>query len=137
MKKEKHLVFVYGTLRSGGSNYDLMRGAELYGRGETAERFHLTAGRGGVPFVSRRADVSPVKGEVYVVDGRGLARLDMLEGHPRWYQREVVHIRIEGSDQNVMAWIYLNERSRGEDTIADGDFSKWLDARSCGAERRG
>jgi len=35
-----------------------------------------------------------VHGEIYCVDDKCLAQLDDFEGCPRWYQREVIKVRV-------------------------------------------
>jgi gamma-glutamylaminecyclotransferase len=101
-----HLVFVYGTLKQGNSNNRLLAGARCEGAAVTAESYGLNAD--GAPRVYRdapRGYAAPVVGEVYYVDDNTLARLDSLEGHPKWYCREQVAVTVAGGC--VLAWLYF------------------------------
>lgn len=120
-----HLVFVYGTLLQGQGNHRLMAGGHLFGSAETVDRFHMSAD--SIPFVSRRAEVCQVKGEAYLIDDEHLQALDRLEGHPGWYCRELVPVRIGSDPEPVNAWMYINERTQGRNTITDGDFAAYID----------
>lgn len=46
-----------------------------------------------------------VKGEVYSVDQQMLARLDILEDYPKFYDREVQAITVD--DESHECWVYL------------------------------
>lgn len=116
----EHIVFVYGTLLSGLGNHHYLDGAHYFGEAETVESYRMTAG--GIPYVSRRDPICPVKGELYIVNDETLAKLDRLEGHPRFYKREVIHIRI--GKGHILAWCYLNERSAGHHVVEDGDYRR-------------
>jgi gamma-glutamylaminecyclotransferase len=121
----KHLVFVYGTLLSGLGNHHIIEPGHFIADGETVERFRMTAG--GIPFVSRVDPVCRVKGELYIVNDETLADLDRLEGHPRFYCRELVEV--EGPGGAIFtAWCYLCERGAGHHLVDDGDFRRVANA---------
>ena len=66
----------------------------------------------GVPFVSKQFDLYKIMGEVYEVDKLTLNDLDMLEGHPNWYKRELIlvsYVSLKGKMVNEKAWLYFNE----------------------------
>lgn len=92
-------LFVYGTLRSQGSNHDLMSGAVLLGPWRTIAAFRMED-LGAYPGVFRQGKTA-ISGEVYGIDRRLLRRLDQLEDYPRTYTRERI-----GTGYGV-AWIYL------------------------------
>lgn len=77
----KTKLFVYGTLKRGGSNHGWMRGQTFLGEGRTQPDYRMFD-LGGYPGLVR---VEPgqgvaVTGEVWEVDEDGLRRLDVLEG---------------------------------------------------------
>jgi gamma-glutamylcyclotransferase (GGCT)/AIG2-like uncharacterized protein YtfP len=78
-------VFVYGTLLRGEGNHDLLARSELLGPARTPPRFALHD-LGGFPGLVDGGEHA-VEGEVYIVGPDTLARLDQLEGHPRFYRR--------------------------------------------------
>lgn len=116
-------LFVYGTLKSGYGNNAYLQGQKLLGKAETrSPKIMVTE---GIPFVYNyshcyiaggagdRALVQgePIIGELWQVDDEALARIDRLEGHPRWYQREqervLLHLETERIQRwSTMAWIY-------------------------------
>lgn len=109
---DTHLVFVYGTLRRGQGNYHLLTTSEWIGE-------HVISGwdmydLGHFPAVVR--GTGDVTGDVFRVSSSTFAKLDMLEGYPRFYDREL--IETPAGD----AWIYChNETPRGR-PVPDGDW---------------
>lgn len=110
----KHCVFVYGTLKKGGSNHDLLAG--FRGISATAPGIALHAGP-HYPFAVRGTGTA--FGEVYTVDERTLGKLDVLEDHPHDYVRELICVHLEDGN-TIQAWIYLNESAHRHPRIASG-----------------
>lgn len=84
------LIFTYGTLKRGFSNHpllqDLMRTADaaFVGTYRTAHNYPLVCGPYRVPFLLNiPGSGHRVRGELYSVSTRGLARMDELEGTTR------------------------------------------------------
>ena len=105
------LVFVYGTLKRGFHNHGLIRqiGAEFVSIGRTAESFPLVVD--GLPYLlNSRGCGHQVEGEIYrIPDSEGWTALDRLEGHPRFYKRELTNI--DGDDgETYCAWVYFLAR---------------------------
>ena len=114
-------VFVYGTLRTGEPNHDLLDGQVLVRCARTGPAYELVD-LGPFPAMLKGGRTS-VLGEVYQIDRFALAALDRLEGHPRLYRRQP--IRLEDGDE-VLAYLFRRERVRGRPRIHSGD---WLEAR--------
>jgi gamma-glutamylcyclotransferase (GGCT)/AIG2-like uncharacterized protein YtfP len=110
-------VFVYGTLLQGEGNHDLLVGAQFLGPARTPPRFALHD-LGGFPGLVDGGGHA-VEGEVYIVGPDTLARLDQLEGHPRFYRRAPIAIE-DGS----IVETYLLPRDRVEErpVIASGSW---------------
>lgn len=121
MSNTKHL-FVYGTLKRDFSNHYLLEDQEYVGKAETWNNYIML--RHGIPYVyeaskAYRGDEgyplelikgSMIQGEFYKVDDEALARIDQLEGHPSWYCRKQINIRVDIGDDYPMtcrAWIYF------------------------------
>ena len=103
-------VAVYGTLKFGNSNYySYMKSEVHYGYGETKDKYPLLIE--GLPYMVNKKGVGHhVDVDVFMVDKHGLMKLDRLEGHPRWYKREIVPIRMY--DNTVIdCWVYFNDKS--------------------------
>jgi gamma-glutamylaminecyclotransferase len=76
------LLFVYGTLKRGGSNHAQLAGQTLLGEARTSPGFTLYS-LGEYPgLVAEPADPDGVRGELWAVDAAALARLDAFEGVP-------------------------------------------------------
>lgn len=114
-------VFVYGTLRAGEPNHDLLDGQILVRHARTGPVYELVD-LGPFPAMVGGGRTSVV-GEVYEIDRSTLAALDRLEGHPRLYQRQP--IVLEDGDE-ALAYLFRRERVRGRPRIDSGD---WLEAR--------
>lgn len=85
---QRHLVFVYGTLKQGGSNHGRLAGQTYVGnartdRGVTLYSLGVQDGRGGAGgypgLVYSPTDKSGVTGELWYVDNTTLKSLDELE----------------------------------------------------------
>lgn len=118
-----HTVFVYGSLRSGEGNNNLLRSSMLVG---DAAVYGALYSLGGFPGL-RLDDVAPtwVQGEVWTVDDETLERLDRLEGVSHdFYRRVLVSVELLAGT-SVEAWAYeINERHvRGRSRVASGDWS--------------
>jgi gamma-glutamylaminecyclotransferase len=119
---EPHLVFVYGTLLRGLSNHALLTQARFLGAARTKALYALYVDH--FPKVVRDEPVSPILGELYLVDGWTLARLDDLEDHPFEYRREQIAV-IMADGEETRAWIYFHPEPGGY-LLAAGDLLGWL-----------
>ena len=106
-----NLIFVYGTLRSSGGNSGLLREARFLSSAKTADRYALYVG--GIPYAVEEKGESSIVGELWEVDDDTFRRIDLLEGHPRWYVRKLILIVLDDTNDTVMAWIYFNPSPRG------------------------
>ncbi|XP_073102248.1 putative gamma-glutamylcyclotransferase At3g02910 [Elaeis guineensis] len=84
---DRTLVFTYGTLKRGFSNHGLIQemihsgDAAFVGVARTAGRLPLVCGPYRVPFLLNLPGAGErVRGELYAVSPRGIARMDDLEG---------------------------------------------------------
>jgi len=95
-------VGVYGTLKLGRSNHDLLEHVERHAEG-WVKGYRLY--ESGIPFLVKD-DTSDykVKVELYKVDRDTLENLDGLEGHPHAYCRYEVPVEI--NNEVTTAWIY-------------------------------
>lgn len=85
-------VFVYGTLKRGFHNHRLLAGTKYIG----TDFIRGTLINFGLPGVI--AGERAVEGEIYEVDDATLARLDLLEGHPNFYERKTT-VTINASER--------------------------------------
>ena len=120
----KHLVFVYGTLRSGYHNHFLVsNGASgtskniKIGKGKTKNKYALY--EHGIPYLVEDEKTSKVTGELYMVDISTLQNLDLLEGHPKWYRRKLIKVLVGETEH--LAWTYFNKK-QGK-LIKSGDYA--------------
>jgi len=111
-------VFVYGTLKSGEPNHHWMTETEngsgiLRWRGTTCQKYPLViASRYNIPFLLDVAGQGHnIHGEVYEIDEKKLAYLDILENYPILYTRKVVDIIVENETESgttiKQAWTYF------------------------------
>jgi gamma-glutamylaminecyclotransferase len=121
-RNEQHLVFVYGTLLRGLSNHSLLAQARFLGEARTKNLYALYLDY--FPKVIRDETVSPIMGELYLVDGPTLAMLDDLEDHPFEYRREQVTVIMDDGEE-VQAWLYFHPKPGGY-LLAGGDLLAWL-----------
>jgi gamma-glutamylaminecyclotransferase len=101
-------VFVYGTLKRGGSNHRFLAGQQFLGEATTAPGYTLYS-LGGYPGMVRSINSTHfVTGEVWNVDDACLAKLDKLEGIDEGlYARESIPLQPPFADQVVDTYLYL------------------------------
>lgn len=110
-------IFVYGSLKTGYGNHWLLSENGLKGVRATAPGVVLHCGD-GFPFAVRGDGIA--YGEVFRVTPSILKDMDYLEGHPTWYQRELVEVTFDDGE-NHNAWIYLNpQEAKSLPVLASG-----------------
>lgn len=119
-------VFVYGTLRRGGSNHFRMSGTDFVGEGKVSGKMYKITWYpallcGGETFV---------KGELYRVSDATLQALDSFEGisadatEPREYHRIKTSVRLSsGKIEDAWVWEWVGNVEKalpldGEDWLA-------------------
>lgn len=101
---EENKLFVYGTLKSGHGNNRFLETAEKIGDAITVGKFGFY--KNGIPYVTDDEEKVNVKGELYKVPPNVLDRCDMLEGHPSFYTRKLIKVRVGNTTHK--AWCYIN-----------------------------
>jgi gamma-glutamylaminecyclotransferase len=74
------LVFVYGTLKRGGTNHHYIAGQQFVAEARTEPRFRLYELEGFPGMIVDPENGLSVQGEIWAVDDTALALLDELEG---------------------------------------------------------
>ena len=112
---DARLVFVYGTLKRGGSNHGFLLGQTFLGEAQTLPGFQLYRLNGYPGMIASSADSGGVTGEVWNVDAATLAQLDELEGLAEGlYRREAVPLLAPFADRTVEAYLYARPLGRAE-----------------------
>jgi gamma-glutamylaminecyclotransferase len=87
-------LFVYGTLKKGKVRHLHMTGATFLREARTKARYALYQSPGAdYPcLVDDETEGVAVEGELWEVPDDCLARLDVVEGVPDWFQRRVISL---------------------------------------------
>lgn len=101
-----YLVAVYGTLKRGHHNNRLLERCKLVDSGKTKEKFTMYS-HGGFPSIAKGGQKDTnIEVEVYEVPNKAISdNLDMLEGYPGWYDKEVTEVN------DKKAYIYTMQES--------------------------
>ncbi|CAG9838336.1 unnamed protein product [Diabrotica balteata] len=109
-----HKIFVYGTLKRNEPNHSwFAKNAEGYykyiGDAKTVEKLPLIiATKYNVPFILKSpGNGTNIIGEVYEVDDKVFADLDILEEYPDFYTREQFDVTLLNGGSSVKVWIYV------------------------------
>ncbi|TDU64608.1 gamma-glutamylcyclotransferase (GGCT)/AIG2-like uncharacterized protein YtfP [Prosthecobacter fusiformis] len=102
------LIFVYGTLKRGGSNHGYMRGQQFIAEADTLPKYRLYD-LGGYPgMVAAESDGLSISGEIWEVNTDGLGRLDALEDiEGGEYARERIPMLPPHDELQVEGYRYL------------------------------
>jgi len=106
----KTRLFVYGTLKSGGSHHHHLAGQTLLGPAHTVPGYTLYLFHIGhdYPGMVRSPEAIGVSGEVWEVEKDCLARLDVYEGVPEGlYERVPVALDPPTPAPTADAYLYL------------------------------
>jgi len=101
-------IFVYGTLKSGFGNHCVLKKGSRFVCDAITDKPYLFL-KHGLPFVINDSDDFKsvrVHGEVYEVTDETLEDLDILEGHPNFYERKPIWV-INKEGKKFYAWIYF------------------------------
>ncbi len=119
MSDLRELVFVYGTLRQGGSNHFRMAGAEFVETGVLRGRLYRVD---WYPGLVLDAAGDEIQGEVFAVPPEQLAELDVFEGHE--YRRIRAAVKTPyGVPMQAWIWEWLMPTDEGQ-RITGGDWLK-------------
>lgn len=102
---DKHLIFVYGTLKKGCRNNNYLSDATYLGMAETAELYSMRKHEYWYPAVIESVQLHNITGELWSCDSRTLKSLDRLEDTPSLFYRKEVPIIHDAKVLN--AWIYF------------------------------
>ena len=121
-------LMVYGTLQQGYWNNRLLAGAKFLGQAVTNKKYVLFDC--GFPMaVTAETDHKPLPiiGEVYEVTEQHLHYCDRLEGHPNWYQRNLVSVRLGDADEEVFIYEMPDQPSHDNlCDIVDNKYYRWV-----------
>tara|TARA_Y100001951_G_C11298065_1_gene277573 strand:- start:25740 stop:26117 length:378 start_codon:yes stop_codon:yes gene_type:complete len=115
-----HKVFVYGSLKRGFGNHRVIEASttRFLGVGSLADGVMYSLG--GFPGVIRGK--GEIQGELYEVDDATLGRLDCLEGHPTFYERQDMEVQTNEGRVACQGYIYQGDVSYMPH-IESGDWS--------------
>lgn len=106
---QDNVVAVYGTLKKGfGNYYHYLTDSKFVGSGTTKDKYPLLVE--GLPYlVDKKGIGHNVNVDVFKVDDATLRELDLLEGHPRWYVRRQIPIKMKNG-VTISCWVYFNPK---------------------------
>lgn len=100
------LLFIYGTLKRGGSNHHYMAGQRFVGAACTESRYRLFD-MGGYPGMVHASEGLSIEGEVWEVDAACRVRLDILEAVDEGeYALESVPLLAPFTNEDVQTYLY-------------------------------
>ncbi len=121
----RQLVFVYGTLKRGGSNHHWLAQAIYMGEGISCERYALYQGADPWPYMVEDQTCYPVQGELYAVMQNELALLDELEECPQLYVRKQIGVQM-ATGAVIQPWAYFSVHTEGSLLVAGcWDINSW------------
>jgi len=118
----KHKVFVYGTLMSGQPAVGLLQGGKFL---SGAWLYGVMYDFGRFPAI-RLGGSSKIKGEVWLVSDKCLARLDRYEGEGRLYRRvaDVCH-DVEGVEIDCLVYEIIDAPATAS-IVDSGDWARHI-----------
>jgi len=104
----KHLIFVYGTLKRGGSNHSLLAEQKFIAVARTEPRYKLYAIGDFPAMITAPQDGCSIEGEIYEVDSARLPALDELEDVAHgMYERVPIQLLPPQDSLKVEGYLYL------------------------------
>ena len=96
-------VFVYGSLKKGYFNHNILKDSEFICKAITMDKNYDMIDLGSFPAMVNSGCYN-IHGEVYRVNKNTLSYLDAIESNGSFYTRE--EIGVAPTDENTPAWIY-------------------------------
>jgi len=120
---QDNIVAVYGTLRKGmGNYYRYLKNAKHLGTGKTKDKYPMQSK--GIPYVyDQKGQGYNVVVDVFKVGDMDLKPLDQLEGHPNWYERKQIPIRLKNG-KVITAWLYFMQGQMPTGVMPVADYVK-------------
>lgn len=101
-------IFVYGTLKRGGTNHHYLSGQEFVAKARTIAGYTLYQPADYPGLVSESDDTAGVEGEIWHVTSGCLQKLDALEGIPeKLYERKPIKLAPPHHELKVETYFYL------------------------------
>jgi gamma-glutamylcyclotransferase (GGCT)/AIG2-like uncharacterized protein YtfP len=105
MPKNYHYVFVYGTLKEGYYNHELLKDSEFIACAKTKDKYPMVNTEEYFPYlINDKGYGYHIEGEVYRVNQLTLLALDQLEGYPELYTREQIKIISGGIELSAIVY---------------------------------
>lgn len=108
----KELIFVYGSLKQGFDNHDVLdkRFSKRLGKAKTVKRFGMFEDSfGNYPYLIDKP-ITKIEGELYeIYRSELLDRLDKFEGSPDYYQRK--RIEVKSHHGTKRAFVYIQSKA--------------------------
>lgn len=120
-------LFVYGTLKKDFSNHNYLKSAKYLYDAFTLTKFQML-NLGYYPALIKDEDGYSIKGEVYRITENILKNIDILEGYPDFYTRELITTNMS----NFMVYIYYlknNLNNYNKDYVKPIKGQKYLEWR--------
>jgi gamma-glutamylaminecyclotransferase len=121
------LVFLYGTLKRGGANHDVLERLDgrLVGPATTRDRWILVD-LGPFPALLPRTPEAetPVHGELWEIDDSALRELDAFEGCPRLYTRERIALLHDTREVEAFVYVYARPRPGAARVVVNGRYDQ-------------
>ena len=90
-------LFVYGTLKQGHYNHNLLQAAKYIADVTTQYAYPMIQLDVPYPYLlDREGEGYPIKGELYKINAATLTMLDILEGCPDHYRRREIPVKTMG-----------------------------------------
>ena len=107
MSEAGQYLFIYGTLKRGERNHQLLAGESFVGEAITEPHYRLYDCGAHPALVEDEATGQAVRGEVYLVGVETLRRLDVLEDAPRLY--DLLPVRLQDFELPVRTYLYRQD----------------------------
>lgn len=106
-KRDKILLFVYGTLKNGEENHFRLKGAKCLGKAFTKPEYSLFFVDSDSPDIKKdKKDSRIIEGELYEVNSKILKEIDKYE---KPYTRHDIEL---GDGQKVQAYFYKPKKGK-------------------------
>jgi gamma-glutamylaminecyclotransferase len=106
---------VYGSLKKGQYNHSLLKSSKYLGECAIPPGYGLYVF--GLPFLVKDDKGPGCYGEIYEVSKETLNDLDVLEGHPSIYKRELLDVVELDTGHKLKCWCYIYQGRTGEDYV--------------------
>jgi len=121
-------IFIYGSLKKGFDNHDILKGAKYISKAKTIRSFAMfeeTSGNYPYLLKEKNKGYPKIKGELYKINRKDiLKKIDSFEGTPDYYKRERIKVKTKKKEIKIAETYFFTNNTIPNDQEPIEEWTK-------------